>query len=477
MSVDRSQKRWSEVEGQRHMWRVRRVLAAMVIGVAWTAAVGAVRTSSAADSRDSSSIHLLPGLETQVEFWKGIFATYSTHEVVIHDTAHLDRVYEVLDFGTLAEGGLSDAEVAAYAKDKVREEKERVRGMLLRLHQLGPGAAELTGEERKIGAMFSHATEPFPYLEAAAEDRIRAQWGLRERFAGGVEVSRRYLPEMEAIFRHAGLPWELTRLPLVESCFNIRAYSKVGAAGVWQFMPSTGRLYMRVDNAVDERRDPIVSTRAAAEHLRANYDVLGSWPLAVTAYNHGRAGMVHAVAAVGSSDLVDIVRSYNGPGFKFASRNFYAEFLAALDVEQHFDEYFGPLRAHQPLRAQTVIVPDATGLRALASAANTDVDTLTDLNPALSPAVVTGRVPVPRGYELRVPPGGAAGFATRYASLPRPAAHAHAAKGAAHHARVTVAAKKHHRATVAATRHRKGSAKVTRVRARQRPVVPPDREA
>src|SRR5262245_20063059 len=135
---------------------------------------------------------------------------------------------------------------------------------------------------------------------------------------------------METIFEREGLPVALTRLPLVESCFNVRAYSKVGAAGIWQFMPSTGRYYLRIDNAVDERRDPVTATVAAATHLKGNYEVLHSWPLAITAYNYCRAGMANAVSTVGSSDIVDIIQHYHGPAFKFASRNFYAEFLAAL---------------------------------------------------------------------------------------------------------------------------------------------------
>jgi membrane-bound lytic murein transglycosylase D len=365
----------------------------------------------------SSALPVPPGLRTQIQFWKDVFGTYSTREVVIHDTEHLDRIYEVLDFRPLADGSFSDAEIAAYAKSKVEREKERVRAILVRLHQLGPDPSELTDEERKIWALFGNVKEPSAFLAAAAEDRIRAQTGLRDRFAAGVEVSRRYLPEMEPIFQREGLPVELTRLPLVESCFNVHAYSKVGAAGIWQFMPGTGRLYMRVDDAVDERRDPITSTRAAADHLKRNYEVLGTWPLAITAYNHGRAGVARAVSQVGSTDIVDIIRHYHGPSFKFASRNFYAEFLAALDVERHFSEYFGDLKGHPPMRTETVRVPDYVTFQTLARATGTNPDTLADLNPALSREVIAGKLRVPKGYRARVPDGVADDFEVRYASL------------------------------------------------------------
>lgn len=360
---------------------------------------------------------VLPGLEPQVEFWKKIFATYSTRQVVIHDALYLDRVYEVLDFESLSDNGLSDAEIAAYSQDKVRSEKERIRAVLLRLHQLGSDPGDLSPEERKIWGLFADVNNASKFLEAAADDRIRSQAGLRERFAAGVEVSRRYLPEMERIFRRTGLPVELTRLPLVESCFNVRAYSKAGAAGVWQFMPATARSYMRVDRFVDQRRDPIISTRAAAEYLRASYELLGNWPLAITAYNHGRAGLANAVATVGSSDLMQIIRQYHGPAFKFASRNFYAEFLAALDVDRNFSKYFGELYPARPRATESVIVPASASLRVVAGASNVDVETLAELNPALADDVFSGRRPVPKGYELRVPAGSAAGFEHRYASV------------------------------------------------------------
>jgi membrane-bound lytic murein transglycosylase D len=359
---------------------------------------------------------VLPGLEPQVEFWKKIFATYSTRQVVIHDALYLDRVYEVLDFESLSDSGLSDAEIAAYSQDKVRSEKERIRAVLLRLHQLGADPGDLSSEEQKIWGLFVDVNNPSKFLEAAADDRIRSQAGLRERFAAGVEVSRRYLPEMERIFRRAGLPVELTRLPLVESCFNVRAYSKAGAAGVWQFMPATARSYMRVDRFVDQRRDPIISTRAAAEHLNANYEVLGNWPLAITAYNHGRAGMANAVATVGSSDLMQIIREYHGPAFKFASRNFYAEFLAALEVERNFSQYFGELSPARPRATESVIVPASVNFQTVARVTKVDVETLADLNPALAHEVVSGRRPIPKGYELRVPAGRAAGFKLEAAS-------------------------------------------------------------
>jgi peptidoglycan lytic transglycosylase D len=359
-------------------------------------------------------------LQSQVTFWKRIFGTYSVYQVVIHDALHLDRVYKVLDFQPLVAAGLSDAEIDVIRHRTVESELTRLRATLARLQTLSsdPRAiTNLSADDRKIWALFQHVKKPRRSL-AAAPDRLRTQSGLKERFARGLEVATRYWPEIERIFREEGVPRELTRLPLVESCFNVRAYSKAGAAGVWQFMPTTGRRFMRIDDAVDERRDPIISARAAARYLRSDYEALGTWPLAVTAYNHGRAGMARAVSTVGTTDIAEIVRHYQGPAFKFASRNFYAEFLAALEVEHEASRCFGDLRYEKPVPTRTIRLPHYVELKVLADCAGTSVETLADLNPAFTPEVIDGKLRVPRGYALRLPANHAKRFEDRYAKLP-----------------------------------------------------------
>ena len=356
-----------------------------------------------------------PELRSQVEFWKSIFATYSERQVLIHDTEHLDRVYSVLDFRGLAEQVEERGRLQRVIADAVDAEKERIRALLVRLHQADGHLDGLAPEEAKIARLFGGDGNPRRFLDAASPDRIRAQPGLRERFAAGIEVGHRYFPEMEAIFASEGVPIELTRLPLVESCFNVRAYSKVGAAGIWQFMPSTGRRFLRVDAVIDERRDPIESTRAAALFLRENYERLGTWPLALKAYNHGPAGISRAVRELGTTDIVRIIKEYHGPAFKFASRNFYPEFLAALEVERNRDRYFGQLALGHPVRTEAIPLRQPISIRLAAELAGTDRDVLSDLNPSLSPLVEDGRRAIPAGYPLRLPAGTASRFSVRYA--------------------------------------------------------------
>jgi len=357
-----------------------------------------------------------PGLRAEVEFWKNIFARYSKLQVVIHDPAQLDRVYSVLDFRHLAQGGTSQAQIDRQVARAVKREKERIAAVLNRLHKRGGRAS--TAEERRIADMFRSSTSSRKFQRAASSDRLRSQPGLRERFARGIEVGHRYFPDMERMFREEGVPTEITRLPLVESSFNVDAYSRRRAAGIWQFIPSTGRLFMRIDPVIDERRDPLISSRAAARFLRQNYDKLGTWPLAINAYNHGPAGMARAVRKTGTRDITTIINNYSSRTFKFASRNFYPEFLAALEVEQKHQHYFGPLKLQAPVPFDVVRPAHFIDLDALARCAGVSTDAVVELNRQFSRDLRAGKQRIPKGYATRLPAGTSSAFHQRYATLP-----------------------------------------------------------
>jgi membrane-bound lytic murein transglycosylase D len=365
-------------------------------------------------------------LEPQVRFWRAIFTDYSERQVVLHDAFDLDKIYAVLDFRPQLADGMSPGEVDRLQRVTTDLELDRLRATLRRLHGARP--EDLNAEERRIYDLFRDDPSPDRFLQAAGEKHLRSQRGLRERFGEGLRLSHRYLPEMERIFREEGLPVGLTRLPLIESCFNVNAYSKLGAAGVWQFMPSTGRLFMRVGDAVDERRDPIAATRGAARFLTEMYDDLGAWPLAITGWNHGPDGVARAVRTVGTKDIGRIVHEYQGSSFGFASRNFYAEFLAALDVDEHREAYFGHHVVAPLPRSREFPLDRPVGIEVAARLARTDRDTLAELNPALMDSVVEGRRLIPSGYRLRLPEPGGSGFDGRLAEL---AAEAHVTRVAA----------------------------------------------
>ena len=376
----------------------------------------AVRAIAVAAPPDPQDFPRPAALEPQIRFWRAIFTEHSTHQVVLHDAFYLDKVYKVLDFRREA-AGMDAVELERLKREVTDLEIERLRRTLFRLHELGPNPQGLDSEEAAVFALWADDRSPGRFLDAAGAKRLRSQRGLRERFAEGLRESRRWFPEMERMFREADLPVELTRLPLIESCFNVQAYSKAGAAGIWQFIPATGRRFLRIDGLVDERRDPLASTRAAARYLAILYDELGSWPLAITSYNHGPNGIARAVEEVGSRDIATIVRRYDGDAFGFASRNFYAEFLAALEVEGDHKTYFGELTFPAPLEAREHRLSRPVGIQVAARMAGVDRDELAELNPALSDAVVSGRHHIPSGYRLRLPEP-AKDFGTQLAALP-----------------------------------------------------------
>jgi membrane-bound lytic murein transglycosylase D len=195
------------------------------------------------------------------------------------------------------------------------------------------------------------------------------------------------------------LPPELCFLPVVESSYDISARSFVGAVGIWQFMPATGKSYMRVNRQIDERRDPLESTRAAAAYLDQAYGALGSWPLAVTSYNYGQAGMARAVAEIGSSNLLDLIQRYNHPNWGFAPKQFYAEFLAAVEVGQNFDHYFPGVVQDAPRKIQEIALASNTSLGTAIKSTGLSQAEFLEWNPALSANL---RV-LPAGYRVKLP--------------------------------------------------------------------------
>ncbi|HYO47348.1 MAG TPA: transglycosylase SLT domain-containing protein [Gemmatimonadota bacterium] len=338
------------------------------------------------------------GLERAVEFWKRVYGEWSEDEVTFHDRDDLGIVYRTMDQE-------KSETPSGYAANEAAQEAliDHYRRILVDLAARNPDPRTLSGEYREVYDLFGDLGSPARWRQAA--DRIRVQRGLREKFQRGLIHAGQFREHILAIFREEGVPEEIAWLPMVESTFNVEARSKVGAAGVWQFMPGTGRLYMRVDATIDERLDPIIAARGAARLLKQNYRGLGSWPLALTAYNHGYYGMRRAVAQVGTNDYMTIRRLYDGPAFGFASKNFFAEFLAALYVAEHAEQYFGMHEPFQTLEFDVVSLPVGMPLRDIARAVQVDENRLWQLNPSLTDDVWAGRRSVPAGFRLRVPPG------------------------------------------------------------------------
>jgi len=316
-----------------------------------------------------NELPLLPGLENAVEFWKRVFTEYSSAQLIFFDPFDMSRIYEVQDVG-------EDSRPKQYISEEIA----------------------------RIAA--AHGVD---------SDRVKAQRGIKERTAAGIKRSGKYIAQMQQIFREQGLPAEIAYLPIVESSYDINARSNVGALGMWQFMRTSGKQFnMRVDRNVDERKDPIESTRAAAAYLKQAYESLGSWPLAITSYNYGPAGMARAVSEIGSNDLVTLIQKYNHRYWGFAPKNFYAEFLAAVEIGKNPTQYYPGLEIDPPLAIEEVEVTKSTSVAALASSRGLTRQQLLEWNPALSHAGVT----VPAGYRIKLPAGGKTEVVVAQAATP-----------------------------------------------------------
>lgn len=331
------------------------------------------------------------GLQSEIGFWRRIFAEVSTQQGLIHDNRHLGIVYETLDLPD----GSNPARIRS-AADAARGKYERI------LRVLAEGRRDgLSSEQRRVLALWGTGVSNHELREAA--ERVRFQQGLAERFHAGLVRSGLWRDHILKAMRSAGVPEELVALPHVESSFDPSARSFVGAAGLWQFTSGTGQRFLRIDQAVDERRDPYESSEAAARLLQYNYSVLGSWPLAITAYNHGTAGMRRAAESMGTTDIERIIRRYDGRAFGFASRNFYVSFLAALEIDQAPEKFFGAVQRRAPREDLVVELPDYMRISTLERALGVPRSTLQSFNPALLPPVWEGAKYVPRGFRLRLP--------------------------------------------------------------------------
>lgn len=283
-------------------------------------------------------------LEPQINFWVDVFTAYSYRDFVITDRDDAYKIYQV--YHLPGDGCPSRDEIDwanKYLKNKYSDILER----------LASGHEPRGTDERHVAEMFQGRS---PYALRLAAENLRVQEGLKERFREGLLRSKYYRPTMEKIFQRAGLPVELVTLAQVESGFERGARSSAGALGVWQFTRATGRQYSLVHGRRDDRTNATRETEAAARLLGSNYATLGDWPLAITAYNYGTGGTARAAEASGS-DYSTMLRTYNGPHFGFAVKNYYAEFLAALQVHQYEAKYFPGIQyeapiAPAPIRAQ-----------------------------------------------------------------------------------------------------------------------------
>ena len=272
---------------------------------------------------------------------------------------------------------------------------------------------ELRAEQERVKAAEKGATYDYPI---ALNDRVltwvslftTTKRGFMENALGRASM---YMPMIRQVFAEEGVPSDLAYLAVIESGFRNEANSKAKAVGMWQFIRSTGRIYGLNGNAwLEERRDPIKATRAAARYLKRLYQISGDWYLAASSYNAGPLTLDRAIQNVGSRNFWDLARSR---WLRTETKNYIPELCAAILVGRNPERYGLRIVPLTPYSYETVAVSSMTSLTVLARCADTDAATLKALNPEL----LRGSTP-PGSYLLRVPPGRAMDCLRQLARMP-----------------------------------------------------------
>jgi membrane-bound lytic murein transglycosylase D len=214
-----------------------------------------------------------------------------------------------------------------------------------------------------------------------------------------------YRPIFEDALERYGLPYELEYLPVIESALRPTATSPVGAAGLWQFMPSTGKHYgLQINTLVDERRDPVKSTDAACRFLSDLYNRFGDWSLAIAAYNCGEGAVQKALARSGGKEGKSFWDIYNY--LPKETRGYVPAFIGATYIMNYYCEHgITPMMASLPERADTVVVKKDIRLSKVATACGVSVDQIKALNPQFRQDIV------PANYAIMLPAEAAVEFA------------------------------------------------------------------
>ena len=338
-------------------------------------------------------------LARRVNFWRKIYSVWSANTYVLHSSTWPEVALESGQFPA-PKGTIHGYALMKKTRRLMKQRRGHYRKILQAMHHNRHKTP--TGEvEKRIARLTAHIKNPNKYRDLAWS--LRLQRGQKDFIRSGVENASIYLPHIEKEFRSQGIPVSLSRIAYVESSFNLKAYSKAGASGIYQLMPFTGREYLRINKQVDERRDPVKSARAAAQVLKANMKMLGNWPLAVTAYNHGPYGIRKGVRKAGSTDLIDLIHKYKSRRFGFASQNFYSEFLAALMTVEHADQVFADLKRKPKMEFANYRLPKGTTVKKLVRKFNLSVNDLGRMNPDILRGVLRYQGWLPKGYVVKVP--------------------------------------------------------------------------
>ncbi|KAA3629902.1 MAG: LysM peptidoglycan-binding domain-containing protein, partial [Proteobacteria bacterium] len=344
-------------------------------------------------------------LRRRTDFWIHVYNTWTTAQGVFHDSLHPERVYSVIEVPNGCRG----------SSKTVERERGRVEARLGQLaRKVQDGSNIRDADDKALLSLFSDRS---PKAIRAAARQIRCQQGNRDRFEAALQRYGAYGPVVRKLIVDSGLSEDIHYLPFVESLYNPAAYSRVGAAGLWQIMPKTARyLGLELDATVDERLDVEAATLGAVRYLKDSRNRLTAvarekrtsvrpgdlTPFIITSYNYGVNGMRRALNQFGP-DFVKVINEYKSPSFQVAVKNFYASFLAARHVARNADRYFGRISPDPALRYHTAVLDHDTSMKRILDVFGLSEDELKPLNRALTRFVWHGWRFAPKGYRLRLP--------------------------------------------------------------------------
>ena len=251
-----------------------------------------------------------------------------------------------------------------------------------------------------------------PYNDVVQKLIDRYSGHLRRSVSLMLGTQNFYMPIFEQALESYGLPLELKYLPVIESALNPNAVSRVGATGLWQFMLHTGKQYgLEINSLVDERRDPVKASYAAAHYLSDLYKIFGDWNLVIAAYNCGPQGINKAIhRAKGLTDYWDIY-----PYLPKETRGYVPAFIAANYIMNYYcDHNICPMVAELPAKSDTIMVNRDIHFEQIAKVLNIDIETLKDLNPQYRRNIINGSA---KPSSLRLPAMAIASFIDQQDSI------------------------------------------------------------
>ncbi|MCP4913745.1 MAG: lytic transglycosylase domain-containing protein [Oligoflexia bacterium] len=299
----------------------------------------------------SADFNVPAGLKDNVEFWFSIYTQYTSDNSVFHDKRDLSIIYEVLDFSNLRKAVLNK-----YTKFSLQNKMalDHVKSYRKAFSNLAVDKRTGSKIEKQILKALKDAKKTIPKNKNKRKkffrklsDNLRAQTGQKDNVQNGLSNFATFEKTFFEIIDYFEMPRELFAITFLESSFNLHAKSKVGATGPWQFMRRVGRYFMRVDKYADQRKNPYISTVAALHLLAQNKKILKRWDLAVSAYNNGTGLILKAVRKMRKRKNVknwpsisEVIDSYENPNFGFASKNFYASFLALVHALAYKTDFY-----------------------------------------------------------------------------------------------------------------------------------------